>query len=115
MERAISTNEGRLWPRLLGIAVLSFPTVALSLTCFVVGSLTGIGGVKEASVTLLPLSSLLGLLPITFGGFAASHLMRDKSVPRRAVHAAWLLVVIGAFLQCGLMAALMTPGLVELP
>jgi hypothetical protein len=115
VERAISTNEGRVWPRLLGIAVLSFPTVALSLTCFVVGSLTGVAGVKDASVSLFPLGSLLGLLPITFGGFAASDLMGDKSVPRRAVHAAWFLVVIGAFLKCGLVAALMTPGLVELP
>src|SRR5262245_16799696 len=115
VESAIRANEDRLWPRLLTIAALSFPTVVLSMTCFVVGSLMDIDSVKEASVTLLPLSSLIGFIPITFGGFAASHLMRDRAVPKRTVQAAWLFVVIGALLQCGLAAALMTPGLIELP
>jgi hypothetical protein len=107
--------QERIWPRLLVISVLSFPTVALSVACFALGSLTGLHELEEASITSLPLSSLLGLIVVTFAGLAANDLARRESVPRWGARAAWLLVVVGGLLQIGLVVAVMTPGLVELP
>ena len=100
---------------LLLVAGLSFPTLALSVASWALGSLTGLRGLQEASITLLPLSSLLGCAVVPFGVAAATRLAHRQSMPQWAARAALLLALLGALLQVGLMAALMTRGLIELP
>jgi hypothetical protein len=109
------TSAGPVWRTLVLIGVLSFPSAILSAACLAVGLITGVSSISEASITLLPMSSLLGLVPVTFAALAATRLVQAPNVPRWAARVAVLLVVLGGLLQAGLAVALMTPGLVELP
>lgn len=113
--RVVNDESGRVWPQLLGISVLCFPMVITSAVCLLMGLLTGSQALTDSSITLLPLTSVVGAVPLAFGVVAGTRLLRRDSVPRWARRVAVLVIVLGVVVQAGCLVALMTAGLVELP